>query len=103
MTEPFLATFDLFLTLFESFLTLSEAIYGHFGTKIRSFWGDFDHIWVDPGSFCGRFGIVLATFGFVFLGLLRPKEVILRGFRPPPKKKAIINLILKRTLISIDP
>ena len=87
MTEPFLATFDLFLTLFESFLTLSEAIYGHFVANIRSFWGDFDHIWVDPGSFCGRFGIVLATFGFVFFGPFEAKRCHFEGFSPPPPKK----------------
>ena len=95
--EPLLATFDPFGRFLSHFLTLSglyRAILDHFGTKILSFWGDFDHLFLGRtgvilghigivlSSFWGRFGVVLVR---VFLerfleSLFRPTRVIFGGF-----------------------
>ena len=65
-----LVTFDLFwplLTFLWPYLGRYGAISGPFRDQNRPFWGDveaffFDRFWVDPGSFGGHLGIILASF-----------------------------------------
>ena len=69
VSTPFLTVFGTFSGYF---MGRFRRFLDHHGTKLRSFWGDFDHFGVVLGSLEDHFGIGLASFWGRFGVILTP-------------------------------